>query len=186
MCPPVIAAAAPLFAGMTTVQGATLGLAAAGTAVSTMGAIRSGQAQAASARYQGQVADINASYADRAARDALDRGELDALAHAREVAALRGKQTAGMAAQGLELGYGTPLDIAKETSVLAAEDRARIYRNAENEAQSFRINAQSFRNRSAGARAEAGNARTAGLINAGSTFLEGAAKTGGIWAKYGN
>lgn len=163
---------------------ATLSFMAASTAVNTMGAIQTGQANKKSAKYQAQLAGINAVYADRAARDALERGELDALAHSREVAALRGEQTAGMAAEGLELGYGTPLDIAQDTDLLAAEDRARIYANAEREAQSYRIDAQGYRNQGLGYKAQAKNAVTSSLFAAGGTFLEGAAQFGGAWQKY--
>jgi len=157
---------------------------AASTATGVVGSLQAGKAQSASARYQGQLADINAEYADRAARDALDRGEFDALAHGRKVAQLRGKQTRDMAANGLELGYGTPLDIATDTDVLAAEDNSRIFANAMRESEGYRINAQGYRNEGAGARAAGANARTASYINAGSTLLDGASSLAGTWTKY--
>lgn len=157
----------------------------ASTAVSTYGGIQTSKANQSALGYQAQLADINAEYSDRAARDALERGELDALAHGRQVAALRGKQTNRAAAAGLELGFGSPFDVAGDTDVLAAEDTGRIYENANREAESFRINAQSYRNSASGDRAARANARTGMYIDAGSTLLEGATQISGTWAKYG-
>lgn len=154
-------------------------------AISLYGGIQSSKAQQASLRYSAQLNDINSVYADRAARDALERGELDALAHGRTVAKLRGEQTVAAASQGLDLGFGTPLDVAQDTDVLAAEDTGRIYSNAEREAQGYRINAQGYRNQAAGDRAARANEKTSMYINAGSTILNTATQIGGQWAKYG-
>lgn len=184
MCPPVIAAVAAFAAspaGTATLAGLTL----ASTGVGVAGALQSSKAAQASANYQGQLADINALNADRAARDALERGTLDAVKHGREVAKLRGQQTQAFASQGLDLGFGTPLDTAGDTAMLAAEDNRTIAENAAREADSFRINAQNYRADAAGARAAGANARTAGLINAGTTLLNGATQIGGQFAKYG-
>lgn len=158
----------------------------ASTAVATYGGIRSAKGQQASLNYQAQLADVNAVYADRSARDALERGELDALKHGREVAALRGKQTVAMANDGLDLGFGTPLDIANDTDLLAAEDTGRIYENASREADSYRINAQGYRNSAAGDRAARQNSKTSMIIDAGSTLLNGATQLAGQQMKYGS
>lgn len=164
---------------------ATLVLTAASGAAATYGGIQNSKGQQAMLNYQAQVGDINAVYADRAARDALERGELDVLAHGRQVAKLRGEQTLGAASQGLDVSFGTPLDIAGDTAVLAAEDAARLSSNAENEAQGYRINAQNYRNDAAGNRAAKANEHTSMIIGAGTTLLNTAAQLSGTWAKYG-
>lgn len=176
MCFPALLAAVPTV--MT-------GISAASTVVGLMGNSYATSAAKNQATYQSQLAEINAKNADASARDALERGELDAVAHGREVAALRGRQTASFAAAGLEAGYGTPLDVANDTSLMAAEDTGRIYQNASREADSYRINASNYRAQAVGARAAGKNASTAGLINAGSTLIGGATQIAGVWGKYG-
>lgn len=157
----------------------------ASIATTAVGGIQSGRAQQAAARYQGQLQDINAINADRAARDALERGELDAVKHGREVAALRSRQELSFASQGLDLGFGSPADVVGDTNRLGNEDNARIYENAGREAEGFRINAQNYRAGAAGSRAEASNIGTATIINTGSTLLSGASQLAGQWKKYG-
>lgn len=164
---------------------AMMALTVASTAVSTVGGIQSSKAQQAMADYQGQLADVNAINADRAARDALERGELDALKHGREVAKLRGQQIQRMAASGVEVGYGSSGDLLGDTDVLAAEDTGRIYENANREAEGYRINAANYRADAAGSRMEKANLKTSMVINAGSTLLEGASTLTGQYAKYG-
>lgn len=160
-------------------------LTVASTAVSTVGGIQSSRGQQAMATYQGQLADINAINADRAARDALERGELDAVKHGREVAKLRGDQIRRMASSGVEVGFGSSGDVLGDTDLLAAEDTARIYENVNREAEGYRINASNYRAEAEGARAERSNLKTSMVINAGSTLLEGASQLSGQYAKYG-
>jgi hypothetical protein len=184
MCDPVtlttigatVAAHAGAIATASTIGSTVLGVA---------GGIQTARGQQAADKYQGQVADINAKTADQQAQDAIARGEEDAQAHGVKVAQLRGSQTASMAAQGLELGYGTPLDVAQDTSVGAAADARRIRENAGREADSYRISAANRRVEAVGARASAQASRSSMLINAGSTILGGATQLAGINAKYG-
>lgn len=176
MCFPALLAAGPAI--MT-------GLSAVSTGLGVIGGLQQSRAQQAQLRYQSQLAGINADQADAAARDALERGELDAIAHGRQVAALRGQQRSQFAAAGLEADYGTPLDIANDTSLLSAEDTSRIYSNAEREAQGYRINASNYRAEAAGASAARSASKASMFINAGSTLIGGATQIGATWAKYG-
>lgn len=162
-----------------------MALTAASTGLSIAGGIQSSKASQAQATYAGQLADVNAQNADVAARDALERGQLDAVAHGRQVAQLRGQQVVDTAASGIELGFGTPADIAVDTALMANEDRARIAANAGREADSFRISASNYRADAAGSRAAAAAEKSSMLINAGSTLLGGATQLAGTWKKYG-
>lgn len=157
----------------------------AATGVSVAGGLQAADAAKASARYQGKLGDVNAINADRAARDALERGELDAVKHGREMAQLRARQQTAFAASGIELGFGSPQDVAADTDLLGNEDNARIFENAGREADSYRISASNYRAGAAGDRAEAKNIGTAAIINAGSTLLNGASQFGDRVAKYG-
>lgn len=181
MCAPALAAIVPF---LTSSAGMTAATVAAG-AVTAYGQYTGAQAQRAGLKYQSQVDEINAVNADRAAREALERGELDAVAHDRQVRQLRGAQIASQAAQGLELGFGSPLDILTDTDLGAAEDRATIYENANREAEGYRINASNYRASAEGARAQRANTKTQMIIDMGSTALTTATQLGGQWKKYG-
>lgn len=160
-------------------------LALASAAVGGVGQYQSMKGQQAALTYQSQLDEVNAINADRAARDALERGELDAVKHGREVAKLRGQQTVGWAAAGLDLGFGTPLEVAGDTDLLAAEDTRTIYENANREAEGFRINAANYRASAAGARAQRANVGTEGILSMASTAVNTATQIGGQWQKYG-
>lgn len=164
---------------------ATLILTAAAGASATIGGIQSAKQQQAGLNYQAQLNDVNAVNAQRAARDALERGELDAVKHGREVAQLRGSQQVSVAQAGIEAGFGSPLDIATDTDLLAAEDTRTIYENANREAEGYRINAANYKAEAAGNRAQSKNVGTQAIIDAGSTVLSTASQMGGQWQKYG-
>jgi len=182
MCDPATMTA--LFTFASSSAGLTTATVAA-TAVSAYGLNRQAQGQQAALDYQGQLAEVNAVRADKAARDALERGELSAIEHGRNVAKLRGQQIAKMAGSGVEVGYGSSGDVLGDTDVLGAEDLGRIHENAYREAEGFSVNASNYRAEGAGLKAQSANVRTAAIIDTGSTLLNGATQLGGTWAKYG-
>lgn len=185
MCDPVTMTAMVTFVTTHAATIAAVGTVAA-TGLSVAGISQQAKAQKASATYQAQLADVNATYADRAARDAIERGNFDALKHGRQQAQLRAQQTAGAAASGLDLSFGSPSDIAMDTDVLGSQDRGRIAENANREADSYRISAQGYRNSSAGSRAERSNIGSAAMLDSASTLIGGATKIAGGFAKYGS
>lgn len=146
----------------------------ASTALSVVGGIQQANAQASAARYSAQVNERNAILAERRARDALDRG----VEAEREVrmrgGLLAGKQRAQMAAAGLDLGFGSPMDVLTDTLVGIELDSARARRNAQSEAEDFDRQAWSYRAQAGMDRAEARNARVGGTIGAVGSVLSGA------------
>lgn len=160
-------------------------LTVASTGLTMYGQAKSSKANQAAYAQASQLAMFNAKTEDVAAADALARGEEEAIAHGRQVAALRGTQTASMAAEGLELGFGSALDVETDTDLLAAEDANRIRQNASREADSHRISAVNYRAEAAGATAARKAEKSSMLINAGSTLLSGASQIAGLQMKYG-
>jgi hypothetical protein len=184
MCDPVTLTAFTTFVSTNAATIAAVSTVAAG-ATTAYGIQRQAQAQSAGLKYQAQLDEVNAVNADRAARDALERGELDAVAHGRQVRELRGRQIAAQASENLELGFGSPLAILQDTDLLAAEDRATIYENANREAEGYRISASNARASAAGNMAQRSNVKTAAILDSASTVLNTATQLGGQWAKYG-
>lgn len=81
----------------------------------------------------------NADYADFKAGDAKIRGDKEALETKKKTKTLIGRQRAAMAAQGIDIGSGSALDIQMETAELGAMDALTIKNNAFREAMGYRI-----------------------------------------------
>ena len=140
------------------------------------GAIEQGQAQAASSRYSAQVADLNARMADRAAKDALERGKLEEQKQRQKTAQLIGTQTAAMAANGLDLTFGSPLDTLVDTATLGELDALTIRSNAYREERDISQQGANYRGQAGVDRDAASSALTGGYLNAAGTLLGGGSR----------
>ena len=117
-------------AGLTTLQTASLLTSAAGAGLSAYGQYRQAEAAQQAAIYNQKVAGIQA-------RDALDRGEREGEAMGRKISAMRGQQRANMAANGLDLSYGSPAAVLDQTDYYGLEDQRTIANNARREAAAY-------------------------------------------------
>ena len=95
----------------------------AATAVATVSTVFGGIQQAQMHRYEAGIAQNNAVYAERQATDAETRGQKDQADLARRVAAVRGEQEAAFAAEGVDLGFGSALDVVGDTTVTGLVDQ---------------------------------------------------------------
>lgn len=131
----------------------------AGTAISAIGAIRAGQAQAAAANYNAQVAERNAFISrDQAAADE-QRQRIQAR---RKLGAMR----AAYGASGISL-EGSPLDVLEDSAAEAELDALTIRYKGE-------IGAMGYEAEAGAQRARAQNAKTESYYNAGAALLTGA------------
>lgn len=125
--------------------------------------------------------NVNAVIADRQAADALARGRESEMRARSDTHQLRGSQRAAMAAQGIDVGEGSALDIQSETTALGELDATAIRNNAAREAFGFKAQALDFRTESAFVR-EAGRQRAHALRRqAVPTLLTGALAMGQTW-----
>ena len=168
MAVPTVAAAGTAAAGLTTAQMISLGLSAAGTAISAMGDYQQ-------SKVAGEVAARNAKLADLQAEDALRRGENEAAELRRRVAATKSAQRVSLAAKGLDLTYGTAADLQDQTDFFGESDVATVRTNARKEAWSRRSQSANFQ-------AEALSQRP--WLSAGSTLLVGAGQVADKWYTY--
>ena len=151
------------------------------TLLGAAGQVQSAQATSAANKYNAQVQDMNAKLAERRALDAIERGEAEERRKRMEVSKLKGAQKAAMAANGVDVSFGSPLDTLVDTATLGELDALTIRSITYREAYVYRVDAV---NRRAGAnlsRMEAANANTAGYLAAGGTVLTGAGKA---WQQY--
>jgi hypothetical protein len=146
---------------------ATVVSAAAGAA----SAIRSGNQAEAAAEYQAQVADVNAQQAQMAA-------EAEAEDRKRRARYLLGSQLAATGASGVQV-EGSPLLVMMDSAVQEDLEARRIrYRGY--------LQTAGSNNQAALARYEAGNYRTAGYMNAGTSLLKGGSTLAARKSGYGS
>lgn len=151
-----------------------MALTLASAIVGGVGQMQAASAQAAAANYQAQVNLTNATLAENRARDALMRGAEEEQRVRQEGGQLQGRQVAQMAAAGLDLTFGSPLDILTDTAVGIEMDALRTRRNAAVEAEDYDRQAWGYRAQAGLDQAEARNARAAGRIGAVGSILSGA------------
>jgi hypothetical protein len=132
--------------------------------------------------YEGKILETNARYADEQAEDALARGKEEEDRHKAAVRMLIGSQRTAIAAQGIELGSGSALDLQLEAEGLGALDALTIRNNARRESFGYKVQATDYRNRASLSRMGAiGQAR--GIQNQQvTTLLTGAAQIGSIYS----
>jgi hypothetical protein len=148
------------------------------TVMGGVSAIQQGNAAAASASYNAKVSTMNAEIMDKNARDAIERGKIEEQQKRFEIAALTGRQRAAMAANGVDLSFGSPLDTIVDTAMLGELDALTIRSNAAREAYDYKVAGANNRADASLSRANASSARTGGYLSAFGTILGGGSEIG--------
>lgn len=177
------AAGGSTFLGMTSAQ-----LAAASLATSVLGAgaqiagqFQAGKAAQGQAAFQAAVARNNSILAERAAQDAIDRGNIQEQLAAGGAARLRGRQRAVLAANGVLVDEGSALDITSDTAAKGKFDQLTIRSNAEREALGFRSQGLNFQNDASLALLRGESAQAASTTGAFTTALTSAGSVARDW-----
>lgn len=148
-------------------------LAIGGTVLTAAGQIQQAQATGAANNYNAQVAEMNATLADRRAKDALERGKIEEQRKRQDVARITGQQVAASAANGIDLTFGSPLDTIVDTAVLGELDALTIRSNTYRESYDYKVQGVNQRAQAGLNRMQADSAITGGYLNAGGTVLTG-------------
>lgn len=138
-----------------------LGVQGAGTIMKGIAAKQHGEA-AKNADYQ------SADAAERAAADAIERGNLKEMQAAMHGSAVVASQRVAQSGTGVDVNIGAPKATQEATEAVSEVDRAVVRRNASLEAYGLKSRAQGFRQRGIYAQAEGENAMVG-------TFLSGVA-----------
>lgn len=144
-----------------------------GTVVSAAGQIQAAQAQSQAAEYNAKIGEMNARISERRARDAIERGKSEEQRKRLEVSRILGQQQTAMAANNVDLTFGSPLDTIVDTAVMGELDALTIRSNTYREAYDREVDAA---NQRAGAqlnRMEARAAKQGGYLSAFGTVLGG-------------
>lgn len=146
----------------------------AATAVTAAGQGVSALQAASASRYEAKIAERNAGLERESARNAADNGVIEAQRQYRKIAGLQGQQQAAMAANGVDLGFGSALQVQRDTAAMGAEDISSIYDQTGQQVRGFDIRASNYRAQAISSRTAASNALVRGAFDVGSTILGGA------------
>jgi hypothetical protein len=137
-------------------------------------------AQASQARYEAKVADANARRESQRAIDALERGDIETRRYQRRLSQEIGQQNAALAANGIDITFGTAADVRGDTMMFGQEDVQSIQQNAFREAMGYDINAANYSAEAVARRRAAKGALIGGAFGVASTVLGGATQVANI------
>lgn len=146
------------------------------TLIGGIGQMQQANATAAAANYNAQIADMNAKISERRAIDAIERGKVEEQKKRQEVGKIKGQQIVAMSANGVDLTFGSPLDVLVDTAVLGELDALTIRSNAYRESYDYQVDAANKRAQANLHRMEASSAKQGGWLSAAGTLLTGAGK----------
>ena len=158
----------------------------ASAAVSAYGQYQSGKAQEAASEYNAQVQENNARVAEQYAKAAEARGDDEARQKRIDAERMASRQQAVLAAKGIDISTGTPLDILGDTAMYGELDAQTIKYNAGLEAYQQRATASNALSQAELSRMEGRQAAKAGTMQAFGTLIGGASKAGNQYKSYSN
>lgn len=139
-------------------------------------------------RAQNEVAKQNAAAVENQAKDAASRGAVAEERHRMQVRQFMGRQRAAMAAGGLQLDSGTPLDLQTDTARMGELDALMIRNNAAREAWGYRVKAQNYLTQGKLDKAAGSNAAMGTLLSTGASmfgmYAAGGLRPGGTAGGY--
>lgn len=160
-------------------MGATAGfaLSAVSTVTNFTSQRRAASAAEAQGRYAADIYGLNASVAEQQAADAIARGQEAETRSRQSTRQLAGHQRAALAANGVDVGVGSSVDIQADTAALGELDALTIRNNARREAWGFQMEAQNDRMQGQLARMGGENAAAELRSRSWSTLLTGGLDT---------
>ena len=189
MCEPTSIAAIATYMGASAATAATIGTVGAvattvaGVGLAASSAHQQAKGQQAQLEYQAAVNENNAKVSEWQAKDAQQRGEMEAQRIARAGAGVKGAQRTAMAARGLDLGEGTAFALQEQTDIFSLYDQSTARDNAAKEAWATRQQGANYSSAASASRATA-SAISPGTAAVG-TLLTSAGRVAGRWNAYG-
>lgn len=154
------------------------GAAVLGAVVSAVGTIGAGQAAAANANYQAQVAQNNATIANQNAQHALEAGQANAEQKSLQGAAQIGAIKADEAANGVDVNSGSALDVQTSQRELNKLGTLNTENAAQLTAYGYRAQASQYLAQAQLDQTEANQASDSSYLSAAGSLLGGASSIG--------
>lgn len=164
----------------------------AGTALTAYGQFQQGQATKAANEFQAEIYNRNAQIANQNAANERQLGLEEARKIRLQTRAKIGQQKAAMAANGIDIYQGTPVDLTADTASMGELDALTSMYNSEMRAINYENKSGDFSSSATMSRMSGRNAFISGGLNALGTGISGLgeAYTGyrvsGRWSGYGN
>jgi hypothetical protein len=136
------------------------------------------------AKAEAKMAEQNKKYTDAQAADAVTRGGEADIELRRKYAATRGKQVAGLAANGVALDEGSALSVLQDTDMFEQIDSQRTRNNARREEWGFKVQGANYAGNAAMSRTAAANIGSSSPYAIGGTLLSGAGEVSDRWLRY--
>lgn len=155
-----------------------------GAGFSAVGAYNQAKGEKAALNAQAQTELNNVQLAQYQAEDAVARGGEEANRAQLRGAQMKGRQRAAMAANGVDLSYGSALEIITDTDYLSAIDVATIQQNAAREAWGYRVQGGQALDRARALREGAKQIKP--WLSAGTSLLSSATSVASKWYSSAN
>jgi len=150
-----------------------------GAGFQAVGAYNQAQAQKSSLEAQAQVEANNATLAGWQADDAIARGETAAASVQMQGDQVKGQARVALAANGVDLGYGSALQAITDTDYATAVDVNQTRANASREAWGYRTQQRQATDRSSAASSGAG--QVSPWLSTGTSLLGSATAISSRW-----
>ena len=165
---------------------ASVAASAVGAGVSYMGAQQQASAQSNADKYNAEVAANNQLMANQAAAVATEQGAVAQQQKANQEDVLLGQQKAGLAANGIDVGSGSAVDLLSDTKAYGELDQLTIRNNAAREAQGYTNQGISYANQAQVDEASSAATLQGGALKGASSLITGAGQVASQWYNYTN
>lgn len=153
----------------------------AGMVAQGVSAYQGSEARKAAGEYDAAVARNNAQVSKWKASDAEDRATTQAMNIGRQVNDTRGKQAAALAANGLDLGFGSTAGSLAKTDYFGLMDQKTAIENGNKEAWGYRQQASDYATQAAWSSRKASSENP--FLSAGMSLLGSAGSVADKWSK---
>lgn len=160
-------------------------MALGGAAMSAAGSVFGGMQANQQGKYESKLAKRNAAREVASARDSIEQGEGERRQFFRQIGEVKGQNIASMAANGIDVDFGSAGRFQQDTQMLADEDAANLYRNINARTQGHVVNASNYVEQAKAARARGKSAMVSGLIQGAGSIMAGVSQFGALKAKAG-
>jgi hypothetical protein len=160
-------------------------LAIAASVASAAGAVQGGLQANAQGKYESEMNKRNAALEIEGYQEDRNAAQDQRRDFWRKVGATKGQQVAAMAANGIDVGYGTAERIQQDTQQLANEDATNLYKNQQQQQRGRLINASNFTAEAKAARQSGKAAMVGSFFQAASSLIGGASQAMSLGAKMG-
>jgi hypothetical protein len=134
----------------------SLALQIGGAATSAIGGYYTSKAQKSALQHQAVMADTNARIAELGAQQELIKGQREVASLTLKAGQLKSTQRASLAANGVDLGVGSAVDILTSTDLMKEIDANTLTANAVRSAWGYRTQGVNYQNEALAKRASAG------------------------------